>query len=83
MVGAFLKAAAGTARLADEHAVQWTRKTLGSHKAPKYCFWIGEPGVGSDFPKTGSGKYQKHIMRGIGEGLVKKGHPPVMGRSKL
>jgi hypothetical protein len=25
-----------------------------------------------DFPKTGSGKYQKHIMRAIGDRLVQK-----------
>ncbi|KIW83094.1 hypothetical protein Z517_02337 [Fonsecaea pedrosoi CBS 271.37] len=51
----------------------WVRKSLGSHKAPKYVFWIGDEGVGDEFPKTGSGKIMKHILRDIGERLVQMG----------
>ncbi|KIW58076.1 hypothetical protein PV05_02626 [Exophiala xenobiotica] len=54
---------------------QWVRKTLGSHKAPKHVFWIGDEGVGNDFPKTGSGKHQKHILRLIGNRLVARQKP--------
>ncbi len=36
-------------------------------------FWIGDDGVGSEFPKTGSGKIMKHVLRDIGERLVKHG----------
>lgn len=48
----------------------WVQKTLGRHKAPKYVYWIGDAGVGQDFPKTGSGKHQKHILRDIGTRLL-------------
>jgi len=48
----------------------WARKTLGFLKAPSYVFWVGEEGF-QDFPKTGSGKYQKHILRDIGDQIVK------------
>ncbi|KAK7885648.1 hypothetical protein LTR67_009999 [Exophiala xenobiotica] len=54
---------------------QWVRKTLGSHKAPKHVFWIGDEDVGNDFPKTGSGKHQKHILRLIGDRLVARQKP--------
>ncbi len=49
------------------------RKSLGGHKAPRYVFWIGDDGVGSEFPKTGSGKIMKHVLRESGERLVKAG----------
>lgn len=52
---------------------------LGRHKAPQYVFWIGDPGVGDDYAKTGSGKYQKHVMRERGNALVKSG----CGKAKL
>ncbi|EXJ71023.1 uncharacterized protein A1O5_06016 [Cladophialophora psammophila CBS 110553] len=51
----------------------WVRKSLGSHKAPRYVFWIGDEGVGNEFPKTGSGKIMKHVLRDVGERLVKMG----------
>ena len=51
----------------------FVRKSLGSHKAPRYVFWIGDEGAGSEFPKTGSGKIMKHILRDVGEKLVKEG----------
>ncbi|OCT45932.1 putative acyl-CoA synthetase YngI [Cladophialophora carrionii] len=51
----------------------FVRQSLGSHKAPKYVFWIGDEGVGNDFPKTGSGKIMKHVLRDVGERLVKQG----------
>jgi len=57
----------------------WVTQTLGRQKAPKYVFWIGDSGVGDDFAKTGSGKYQKHIMRERGNALVRQR----AGRAKL
>lgn len=51
----------------------FARKHLGSHKAPKYVFWIGDEGVGDEFPKTGSGKMMKHILKDVAERLVKEG----------
>lgn len=49
----------------------WVSEKLGRHKEPRHVFWLGDPGVGDDFPKTGSGKYQKHILRDIGNDLVR------------
>ncbi|KAJ5103934.1 acetyl-CoA synthetase-like protein [Penicillium argentinense] len=72
VVGCFVKAV-NEARPSDEELRQWVGKLLGSHKAPVYSFWIGDAAVGVDFPKTGSGKHQKHIMRDIGNRLVHKG----------
>lgn len=72
VVGAFLKAAVGSSRLTYEDVRQWVAEKLGRHKSPQYVFWIGDADVGEDFPKTGSGKHQKHIMRDIGNRLVKR-----------
>lgn len=73
VVGAFLRFSeqAGTTRPDLQEVKKWTQKTLGSHKAPVYVFWIGEDGF-NDFPKTGSGKYQKHILKDIGDRVVKE-----------
>ncbi|KAL2004686.1 hypothetical protein VTN00DRAFT_3214 [Thermoascus crustaceus] len=76
VVGAFLKLAASDAtakRPADDEVRGWVTEKLGRHKAPQYVFWIGDPGVGDDYAKTGSGKYQKHVMRERGNALVKSG----------
>ena len=62
---------------------EWVRKSLGSHKAPRYVFWIGDEGVPAELPKTGSGKIMKHVLREIGERLVKEGKgEPEPGREQ-
>ena len=71
-VSCFLRCAERTQRPEAEEVRTWVREALGRHKAPKYVFWIGDSGVGNDFPKTGSGKHQKHILRDTGNVLVKK-----------
>ncbi len=73
VVGAFLTLKQGDRRPSLEDVSQWVKQTLGSHKAPRHVFWIGDEGVGKDYPKTGSGKYQKHILRAIGDRLVAQG----------
>ncbi|KAJ5683496.1 acetyl-CoA synthetase-like protein [Penicillium macrosclerotiorum] len=70
VVGCFLKAVEGAPRIPKTEIQQWVGETLGRHKTPKHIFWIGDAHVGDDFPKTGSGKHQKHIMRDIGNQLV-------------
>lgn len=70
VVGCFLKAAEGSPKLPEKGVKQWVSETLGRHKTPQYVFWIGDPNVGGDFPKTGSGKHQKHIMRDLGNRLI-------------
>ncbi|RAH40594.1 acetyl-CoA synthetase-like protein [Aspergillus brunneoviolaceus CBS 621.78] len=67
-VGAFLKA---RERISPSKLRHWVSQTLGRHKAPQHIFWIGDAGVGADFPKTGSGKYQKHLLRELGNRLVR------------
>lgn len=75
VVGCFLRMASNASqkkRLSDDEVRAWVMETLGKIKAPQYVFWIGDPEVGDDLPKTGSGKYKKHLIRGIGNALVKK-----------
>jgi acyl-CoA synthetase (AMP-forming)/AMP-acid ligase II len=79
VVSCFLRASEQYSRPEDEELRQWVRQTLARHKAPKYVFWIGDSEVGHDFPKTGSGKHQKHLLRDIGNKLVKA----MMPRAKL
>lgn len=71
VVGAFLRSEPGDERPSLEKVREWTKEAMGSHKAPQYVFWIGDPGVGEDFPKTGSGKHQKHILRATSDELLK------------
>ena len=74
VVAAYLKSASTQKpRPSNADLQTFVRETLGRHKAPVYIFWLGDEGVGEDFPKTASGKHQKHIMRATGEELVKKG----------
>ncbi|KAB8222328.1 hypothetical protein BDV33DRAFT_229606 [Aspergillus novoparasiticus] len=70
VVGCFLKSAPNAQRLSDQEVQGWVRETLAWHKTPVYIFWIGDPGVMDDFPRTGTGKHQKHIMKKIGERLM-------------
>lgn len=72
VVGCFLKAAEGCPKVTDYEVKQWVGEKLGRHKIPQYTFWIGDQDVGSDFPKTGSGKHQKHIMRDLANRLVRR-----------
>jgi acyl-coenzyme A synthetase/AMP-(fatty) acid ligase len=72
-VACFLRAAANnsSSRLSDEQVRSWISQKLDRIKEPKYVFWVGDADVGSDIPKTGSGKYQKHLVRALGNSLVK------------
>lgn len=70
VVGAFVKSTKPSVRLSDPDLRKWVSEKLGRHKSPQHVFWIGDAGVGGDFPKTGSGKHQKHILRDLGKHLV-------------
>lgn len=72
VVASFLQKSAGCSKPSDEELRMFVGEKLGRHKVPQYVFWIGDPGVGDAFPKTGSGKHQKHIMQKIGNRLVGK-----------
>lgn len=58
-------------KLDDEEIRKWTRVDLGRHKAPTHIFWMGEEGLGWEIPQTGSGKVKKHILREMGEKIVR------------
>lgn len=64
VVSAFLQPRMSEKRPSVEELRDFVRKTLGWHKAPVHVFWLEE---GEDFPKTGSGKIQKHVLRTLGE----------------
>jgi len=70
VVAAFLQPVKGERLLSDEEVRDWTRKTLGRHKAPVHVFWLGERGVPAEVPITGSGKVKKFELRKLGEALV-------------
>ncbi|KAK7697504.1 hypothetical protein SLS64_013446 [Diaporthe eres] len=70
VVSCFLGSAGG-ARPADQDIRSWVTAEMDYHKAPRYIFWLGEPDVGEELPKTGSGKYQKHLIRAKGNALVR------------
>ncbi|KUL83019.1 hypothetical protein ZTR_09309 [Talaromyces verruculosus] len=57
----------------------WTRETLGRHKAPKYVFVCGShellPRV---IPQTGSGKVQKQVLRELAYKMVQQGEKGAM-----
>jgi acyl-CoA synthetase (AMP-forming)/AMP-acid ligase II len=71
VVACFLRHNARAPRPTLPEVSKWVKEALGGHKAPKHVWWIGDPGIGDDFPKTGSGKHQKHILRAIGQRLIK------------
>lgn len=72
VVATFLRGTDKTKRPSDAEIRDWVRQTLGRHKAPKHVFWLGDVGVGNDYPKTGSGKHQKFLLRSTGNRLVKE-----------
>ncbi|KAL5890424.1 hypothetical protein ACKVWC_005632 [Pyricularia oryzae] len=73
VVGAFLGPADshGQRSLPDDAEVrEWVRAKLGSHKAPSHVFWLGQGGVPSEVPLTGSGKVRKFEMANLGNKLI-------------
>jgi acyl-CoA synthetase (AMP-forming)/AMP-acid ligase II len=69
-VVAFLRQSERVPRPDDADLVKWVRQSLARHKSPEHVFWIGDEGVGVDFPKTASGKHQKHLLRDIAVALI-------------
>lgn len=64
VVAAFLQRTEGSKNknkspLSDGDIREWVRMTLGRHKAPEHVFWLGEAGIPSSIPLTGSGKVRK------------------------
>ena len=78
-VVAFVKQAEGAFRPSDADVAAWVREALARHKSPAHTLWIGDDGMGEDFPKTASGKHQKHILRKIAIAALR----PNIGRARL
>ncbi|KAM0542960.1 hypothetical protein ACHAPJ_012566 [Fusarium lateritium] len=76
VVVAFLKVATGATRISDQEIEAWVKKDLGSVKVPAFTFWVGQDGINTEVPKTGSGKYQKHLIRELANRLVEEVRAP-------
>ncbi|KAJ4983157.1 4-coumarate-CoA ligase [Stagonosporopsis vannaccii] len=87
VVSCFLRVSKGEKRPGIEDLKSWVRERLGRHKVPAWVFWVGDEDgcVTRDYPKTGSGKHQKHLLRGIGENALKSGNEqrPLLGKARL
>jgi long-chain acyl-CoA synthetase len=73
VVGAFLGLTEGgeQQRPGDEVLRRWVRERLGHHKAPAHIFWLGQGGVPTEVPLTGSGKVKKFEMARLGDELLR------------
>lgn len=70
-MGAFLRLSPSQkTRISDDAVRRWVLDRLARQKAPRHVFWVGDGGHIPDFPKTGSGKYQKVRLREMGNKLV-------------
>lgn len=78
-VVAFVRQAESVSRPSNADVAAWVREALARHKAPEHIFWVGDEGVGEDFPKTASGKHQKHLLRDIAKVLLR----PTVERARL
>ncbi|TCD68700.1 putative NRPS-like protein biosynthetic cluster [Steccherinum ochraceum] len=54
---------------------------MNPQNAPAWVWFLGEPGVAAELPKTASGKVMKHILRGWSKDLVQSGSGEVNGRN--
>ncbi|KAJ5295647.1 hypothetical protein N7508_010468 [Penicillium antarcticum] len=73
VVGCFLKASEGSnCRPGLQEIQDWVMLTMGWSRTPQVVFWVGgDDGICLDFPKTGSGKHQKHLLRELAAGYCK------------
>ncbi|PYH99058.1 acetyl-CoA synthetase-like protein [Aspergillus ellipticus CBS 707.79] len=74
VVGAFIAVAPGhgNKRPSVDELRDWTRETLGRHKAPQHVFVFGEEGIDRTVPVTGSGKVRKVDLRKIAAQVLEK-----------
>ncbi|KAE8151183.1 acetyl-CoA synthetase-like protein [Aspergillus avenaceus] len=62
-VACFLQALADCAHPDDKEMKQWVTMRMHKSISPQHIFWVGTGGICLDFPKTGSGKHHKGIMK--------------------
>jgi acyl-CoA synthetase (AMP-forming)/AMP-acid ligase II len=74
VVSCFLRVSDGKQKPSVEDMKAWVSANLGRHKVPAWVFWVGDGSecVAVDYPKTGSGKHQKHLLRDLGEKILRK-----------
>ncbi|PGH19368.1 hypothetical protein AJ80_04008 [Polytolypa hystricis UAMH7299] len=73
VVGAFLEVEDGHTCPTVDEIRDWTRKTLGRHKAPKHVFVFGfDHRLPAKVPQTGSGKIQKQLLRDLAKALLEQ-----------
>ena len=70
VVCAFLQPRLGEARPSLDKLREFVRQVLGRHKAPVHAFWLEEE---EDFPKTGSGKIQRYVLKEQAKQRLKRG----------
>ncbi|PWY80480.1 acetyl-CoA synthetase-like protein [Aspergillus heteromorphus CBS 117.55] len=74
VVGAFIEMAPGyeDKQPSVDELRDWTRETLGRHKAPQHIFVFGEEGIDRTVPVTGSGKVRKVDLRKIAAQVLER-----------
>lgn len=70
VVGAFVERAEERTKPSDDEVREWVRAVLGKHKSPTHVLWLGEGGVPTDVPLTGSGKVRKFEMAKLGNAVL-------------
>lgn len=71
VVGAFVEQTDNSSKPMDQELRDWVRKRLGIHKSPTHIFWLGQGGVPSNVPLTGSGKVRKFEMAKLGDDMLR------------
>jgi acyl-CoA synthetase (AMP-forming)/AMP-acid ligase II len=75
VVGTFVERLENHPQPSDAELRDWVRSTLGKHKSPSHIFWLGQNGVPSDVPLTGSGKVRKFEMAKLGNDILARRSP--------
>ncbi|KAK4495535.1 hypothetical protein PRZ48_013867 [Zasmidium cellare] len=70
VVVAFLKGFANVPRPSDQELALLIKTRLARHKVPRHILWVGDADVVEDYPKTSSGKHQKHVLSTIAQGVI-------------
>jgi mevalonyl-CoA ligase len=65
VVAAFLQACSHEKKPSNKNIRDWVLQDLSPVKVPAFIFWLGHDSMDVELPKTGNGKYQKHIIHDI------------------
>lgn len=70
-VGAFVESQSPRDMADEEEILNWARSALAWYKVPQHIFWLGEGGVPSQLPLTGSGKVKRFELTKMGNRLLR------------